>query len=153
WYTWNATCTGNATFGLCVGGLTPDTVIAAYNGAGCPVPGTAIACDDDTCSAPNFGTSRCTFACTQGQDYTLRIGGFGGTQGSGMFDVQCQQTVPPGPCNIYDDGSSENAVGWGATNTDLLWMHVQSDTALTALVSSVNTAWGTPAFPGSGPAN
>lgn len=147
WYSWTATCTGTATFALCPGGLTPDTVIAAYAGVGCPVPGTAIGCDDDTCSSPAFGTSSCTFPVTNGSPYILRIGGFGGTTGSGMFEVTCA-APPPGPCDILDDGTTENSVGTGNTSHDILWIHSLGQVGQTTEVNSVSTAWGTPLFGG-----
>jgi hypothetical protein len=147
WYTWNAPCTGVATWTLCPGGqLTPDTVIEVFPGAGCPTPGTAIACDDDTCSAPSFGTSRATFACTMGSDYTLRLGGFSTTTGTGFFEVTCAAPPPPpGPCDILDDGSSEASVGTNNPAHDILWMHSQGDTTTTTVLNSISTAWGSPA--------
>lgn len=147
WYSWTATCTGTATFSLCPGGLSPDTVIAAYSGAGCPTPGTAIGCDDDTCSSPSFGTSSCTFPVTSGQPYMLRLGGFGATTGSGMFEVTCA-APPPGPCDTLDDGTTENSVGTGNVNHDILWMHSLGQVGQTTEVNSISTAWGTPLFGG-----
>src|SRR5260221_323886 len=59
-----------------------------------------------------------------------------------------------GPCDVLDDGSSENALGLAApTGTDVLWMQRQGDVGQSTVVLSISTAWGTPAFPGSGPAN
>lgn len=93
-----------------------------------------------------------TFVAFAAPDFTTLI--TCGVNDSYLGTLVCSgPPPPPGNCDRYDDGSSENAVGWGATNTDLLWMHVQGDTPLNTNVTAINTAWGTPAFPGSGPAN
>src|SRR5690349_21229582 len=51
WLQWVAPSSGIATWDGCGGG-TIDTKVAAYAGAGCPTPGTALACDDDFCGFP-----------------------------------------------------------------------------------------------------
>jgi hypothetical protein len=77
-----------------------------------------------------------------------------GTNDSYLGALTCVPVAPPGPCDVLHDGSSENAVGFGApTGTDILWMQRQSDASQTStVVSSISTAWGTAAFPGNGPA-
>jgi hypothetical protein len=71
-----------------------------------------------------------------------------------MFDVQCAPSTPPGPCDVLDDGSTENAIGFGSpTGTDFMWIQRQADASHTStVVSSISTAWGTLLFPGAGPA-
>jgi hypothetical protein len=59
-----------------------------------------------------------------------------------------------GPCDVIDDGSSENGLGLSApTGTDVLWMQRQGDIGQSTVVLSISTVWGTPAFAGSGPAD
>src|SRR5258705_3723488 len=59
-----------------------------------------------------------------------------------------------GPCDVIDDGSSENGLGLAApTGTDVLWMQRQGDVGQSTVVFSISTCWGTPAFSGSGPAD
>jgi len=153
WYVWNATCTGIATLSLCPGGLTPDTVVAVYAGNTCPAAGTAIGCDDDTCSAPAFGSSAASFCATAGQDYMLRIGGFGATTGSGLFEVTgCGPLPAEGTCVVRHDGTSENAIGTGNVTHDILWMHSQGVAGASTVVKSISTAWGTTVGAG-GPPN
>jgi hypothetical protein len=91
WYNWMAPSTGSVVFSLCGGGG-GDTVIAVYNGAGCPTPGTAIACNDDSCGL----VSQTSFSAVIGNIYTLRIGGFSASTGSGTFTLAAP---PPPPAN------------------------------------------------------
>jgi len=152
WYLWNATCTGTATFSLCPGGVTPDTVVAVYEGSACPAAGTAIGCDDDTCSSPAFGSSAATFCATAGQDYLLRLGGFGGVTGSGLFEVTgCGPTIPQGTCVVLHDGSSENSLGLNDPTADVLWMHSSGQAGASTVVKSISTAYGSTG--GGGPPN
>ena len=59
-----------------------------------------------------------------------------------------------GPCDVIDDGSSENGLGLNSpTGTDVLWMQRQGDVGQSTVVLSISTVWGTPAFSGSGPAD
>ncbi|MFN0009686.1 MAG: hypothetical protein ACKVXR_17465 [Planctomycetota bacterium] len=152
WYLWNSTFTGAAQFSLCGGGTAPDTILAVYAGSGCPTAGTAIACDDDACP----GLTSVALACSvvSGQDYLIRIGGFGGASGSGTLEVTQAPSAPEGTCATYDDSTTENSVGFGAAGFDILWMHTHGVAGQTTVVKAINTAWGSPLFGGgNGPPN
>jgi hypothetical protein len=88
-------------------------------------------------TAPDF--SGPTFPCSGANSYA-------GT-------LTCQGSTPPGPCDSYDDGSSETAVGFGSANTDILWMHREGGAGNSVVVFSISTAYGSAAIPGNGPAN
>jgi len=73
WHEWTAVTGGVATVSLCgqIGG--GDSRVAIYAGAGCPAPGTALACDDDTCAG---FTSTVSFNSVAGNVYMIQIGSF-----------------------------------------------------------------------------
>jgi len=48
WFLWTANASQLMEFSTC-GATAADTVIAVYAGAACPVPGSEIACNDDSC--------------------------------------------------------------------------------------------------------
>ncbi|MCA9242382.1 MAG: hypothetical protein KDA32_00395 [Phycisphaerales bacterium] len=82
WYVYTASCTGDATIGLC--GSSFDTRLAIYDG-NCPVSAnTAIACNDDSCG----NASEVTFSVIGGAQYLVRVGG-AGVAGSGTIDISC----------------------------------------------------------------
>jgi len=83
WFVWTAPSTGTATWSLC-NGTTMDSKIAVYAGSTCPVSGTALACNDDFCTAQ----SEVTFQATAGSNYMLQLGNFhGGTGSTGAFTL------------------------------------------------------------------
>ena len=76
WFCWTPSATGLVTIATC-GGATWDTKLAVYAGCDCGGTGTSIlACSDDTCSAQ----SRVTIAATAGQQYLVRVGGYGSSE-------------------------------------------------------------------------
>ena len=83
WFEYVATCTGEVTVSLC--GSSFDTKLAVYAGAACPTMESAIACSEDFCGRQ----SQVTFTGTLGNTYLIRIGGFGGEQGTGLLDISC----------------------------------------------------------------
>ncbi|MFQ5462940.1 MAG: hypothetical protein ACE5E5_09975 [Phycisphaerae bacterium] len=87
WYCYTATCDGLATIGLCGSGY--DTKLAVYAGCGCPT-GEALLCNDDGCGS-TYLPSRMTLAVTSGEQYAIRIGGFGGATGQGFLHIECGQ--------------------------------------------------------------
>jgi hypothetical protein len=135
WFDWMATATGNASMITC-GGTGVDSKIAAYPGTpgACPADGTSLACNDDACGLQ----SSITWAVTSGSTYTLQLGTFpGAAGGSGTYSLT--QQAPP-PCGVYDDGTTENALGLTAGG-ETGWLHTQ-DCLLT--IDSIDTCYGTP---------
>ena len=120
WFTWTAPTTGFAVWDDC--GLTGiDTKVAAYQGAGCPVAGTALACIDDSC--PGF-QSTLVWPVTAGTTYTIQVGNFpGATGGIGSFSLNvvlpptnddCTGSIALGPVGPYPFallGASTGATG------------------------------------------
>jgi hypothetical protein len=142
WYTWTSPAGGTATVSFC-GGTTMDSKIAVYDGGACPAAA-ALACNDDSCSLQ----SELSFACVAGAAYTLQVGNFpGSSAGMGTFTIAVD--VPP--CDVYDDGISDNSVGLTAGG-DLVWLHKQGAIGQSNVVSAIRAAYGTAAFPGSAPA-
>jgi hypothetical protein len=141
WYTWMATATTTYEISLCAG-TAFDSRVAVYNGSGCPT-GAAIACNDDSCGL----VSAACFSATAGSTYTIQIGAFGaGVTGPGSF--QFTPVAPPSsPCAPVDDGTTENAIGWTAGGT-FGWMAGYGVIGQSVTVSSVDTTYGTPLFPG-----
>jgi len=138
WFNWSAAATGNAVVDFC--GNSIDTKVASYNddnGGNCPLGG-ALACNDDTCGLQ----STISFAVTGGSSYVLQVGTFpGASGGSGSFNIT--ETTPP-PCGQYDDGSTENALGWVAGG-EMGWIHYfdcLND------ITEIHTAYGAAAYPG-----
>jgi hypothetical protein len=83
WYRYTATCTGMLWVDLCNADF--DTRLAVY-GPACPAtPGTALACDDDSCGMQ----SRLSLSATAGTTYVIRIGGFSGASGTGTLIITC----------------------------------------------------------------
>lgn len=78
WYCYTATSTEEVVISLC--GSNFDTKTMIYNGCSCPTAA-PMACSDDDCGT---GTdSRTRINAIDGQDYLIRIGGFGGATGDG----------------------------------------------------------------------
>ena len=145
WYSWSAPASGVCTFTLCNGGVTFDSLIAAYDGAVCPVTG-PIACNDDNCGF----VSQCSFSVTAGNSYMLQIGAFSGGFGAGSFDLSI--AAPPAPCTPWDDGSTENLLGWSAGG-DMVWLSRFGAPGQMNTVTSVDVMWGSAFFPGYNPGN
>ena len=109
WFRWTAASSGPATLSLC-GGTTQDTVIAAYNGAGCP-SAPATACNDDACGLQSY----ISWQATAGTTYLLQIGSYSAVAASGSFSLT--QAGGGGPAN--DDCSSASALaGFGPVTID-----------------------------------
>jgi len=86
WFSWTAPTTSTFVVDTCTT-TSVDTKIAAYPSsvAGpCPVAGSVLDCNDDTCALQ----SQITFQGIQGASYLLQIGTFPGAQGgSGTFNI------------------------------------------------------------------
>jgi hypothetical protein len=88
WFTWVAPFTGNCAMTTC--GVGVDSKIAAYAGTTCPVSGSALACNDDSCGLQSV----INFNVTSGSSYVLQVGNFPGAGGTaGNFTLN--QVVPP----------------------------------------------------------
>ena len=89
WFKFVSPCTGTATAGVCAAQF--DTKMAAY--IGCPTEsGHSLACNDDFCGVGGQA-SQISFAVNQGVVYRVRVGGFNGATGSGVFTVSCTPAV------------------------------------------------------------
>jgi hypothetical protein len=100
WFRYTATCTGTATADLC--GSEFDSKIAAYHGT-CPlVPGTVIACNDDSYDCAY--NAKITFPVVSGQDYLIRCGGYWGQNGNGVLNMSCTSSC--GSADFNCDGDS-----------------------------------------------
>ncbi|MCB9916051.1 MAG: hypothetical protein H6828_13055 [Planctomycetes bacterium] len=120
WYSWTADATGPATVSTC--GNTTDTKIAAYPGTGCPVAGSSLACNDDSCGLQ----SEMIFNVVAGTTYTLQIGTFSAaaTGGPSTFDISIAGPAEPGSAFCFCDGTgtaapcgNNGAAGNGCANS------------------------------------
>jgi hypothetical protein len=98
WFTYTATCTGNATITLC--GQTPtvtlDTVLQVFTATSTCGTLTQLACNDQ---GPCGNPSEVTFPVTSGSTYRVRLGSFSTILGSsGNLTVSCAAPPPP-PAN------------------------------------------------------
>jgi hypothetical protein len=124
YFAYTATATGMATISLCSANY--DTVLAVYMGFSCPVfdPGPGF-CDDDFCGGG--AGSQLTIAVTAGDQWLVRISGFGGATGMGNLVISIPQPAvitaanpPTAGGNPYEPGQVYRDVldtGMGATAT------------------------------------
>lgn len=111
WYRVTADCTGNMTVATC-GGTALDTKIGVYQGGTCPPnPGSLVllGCNDDACAFQ----SSVTIPVVAGSQYLVRIGGYHGQQGTGLFTISYACAVPNDICS----GSLPIALGTTAYST------------------------------------
>jgi len=85
WYVHTATCSGNLTVSLCTG-TDYDATLQVYQGTSCSPLGTQLNCADDTCGIGG-GPPVVTRSVTLGQDYLMRVGGWGDDTGSGRIEI------------------------------------------------------------------
>ncbi|MBI5916395.1 MAG: T9SS type A sorting domain-containing protein [Bacteroidetes bacterium] len=95
WYSFTAPTSGSVLWSTC-NEVSFDSRLAVYQGgATCPLLDSDLwACNDDGSGCSNY-TSKVFFNVAQGQTYLLRLGGFGGDQGSGTFDLTLSDPPPP----------------------------------------------------------
>ncbi len=85
WYVFTAPGNGVLTVSTC-STAAYDTALAIYNGTSCP-PAAPLACNDDFAGCAGF-TSQASTATVAGNQYLLRIGGFGASsKGTGTVNV------------------------------------------------------------------
>jgi hypothetical protein len=111
WYVYTASCTGEATVGLC--GSDYDTKMAVYDGAGCDSP--MIDCNDDACGVQ----SELTFPCVEGNAYLIEVGGYSSNTGAGLLTTSCAlPCVVECPAGATDEGEACGDDVNGGCNTD-----------------------------------
>lgn len=124
WFVHTASCDGmlTVTTSSAGAGSLSDTVMEAWDGCG----GTVLACDDD--GGPGL-FSEVTIPVLAGTDYIFRVGDFGASVATGLFNVTvvnapsvgsfndecaCATTVVNGPNVGFDStGSSVSSPSWG----------------------------------------
>jgi hypothetical protein len=136
WYQWVAPSSGFAIWDTC-GLATDDTRLGVYAGAGCPTPGSAIACRDDSC--PTFQTTL-IFPVTAGATYMLQFADYPGTFGGvGFFNLD--MTNAPGPCDPWDDGTF--SIGWGYFGpNDMVYLNRFGTAGNPATINSIDLVFG-----------
>ncbi len=126
WFRYTAPVTGTVTVDTCGSGApTFDTKLAVYAGS-CPtLPNTAIACNDDVGSGCGSSTvlSRASFDSVLGQQYLIRVGGFGSARGTGTLTISSVSGNPcdadvncDGSVNGFDIEATEQAVNGDFSN-------------------------------------
>ncbi len=117
WFDWTAATTGVVTISTCTLSQV-DTMLAAYQGAGCPT-GDPLDCNDDSCNL----RSVIQFSVTSGQVYALRIGTYpNASGGTGSFLIYTGGTATNDDCQnaepitgdgtfVYDNTSATTALG------------------------------------------
>lgn len=111
WFDWTASATGLVTVSTC--SLSDiDTMIAAYQGAGCPT-GDPLDCNDDSCNL----RSTIQFSATSGQVYALRIGTYpNASGGTGSFLVTTSGTTTNDDCQNAEPITGDGTFSYDNTN-------------------------------------
>jgi hypothetical protein len=100
WFNWTSGVTGPVTLSMCAFTTGIDPKVAIYNGVGCPVSGTAIACNDDFCGL----VSQVSWNAISGNSYVVQMGNFpGALTYTSSFTIQAP---PPGPPNDNCSGAT-----------------------------------------------
>jgi hypothetical protein len=131
WYSYVAAQTGTATMTTCglVTSSYVDTLMAVYDGSGCPTS-TSIACDDDAnCAVQSTLTSTLTWSTVCGQTYMIQLGQFG-SGSTGLITASVMITETGGACGpvhqpyCFGDGTgtpcpcgNNGAAGHGCANS------------------------------------
>ncbi len=105
WYLYTATCTGTAKVSTC--GTIWDSMVAVYDGSGCPTASNRIAHNDDD---PNCGwASTASFPVVCGNQYLIEVGHYDfNVYGSGVITITCTGT----PCSQNNDNcANATAIG------------------------------------------
>lgn len=99
WFRFVAPETGNLHISVCDSDF--DTRLVVYGTCECPVSAVndEVVCSDDSPGCGNGLQSEVTFLVTQGECYTIRIGGFSTSQGTGAMTIEfvelCKVSCPP----------------------------------------------------------
>jgi len=96
WFTFHSDCDGLANLSLCNSNY--DTKVIVYTGTSCDTTGAALVCNDDFCGNPDAPfQSFVSFPIQTGQSYLIRVGGYRGAQGAGVFELTTPGCAPPPP--------------------------------------------------------
>jgi hypothetical protein len=119
WYTYKAPCTGTVEFSTC-DTTNFDAMLAVYgtsNTCSCPTSGTPpISCEDDSCGFQG-GPPVVTRSVIAGRCYTLRVGGWEGSIGTGDLTISYLTACNPtdlnasGKTDLRDFAVFENCFG------------------------------------------
>jgi hypothetical protein len=97
WYTYKAPCTGTVEFSTC-DTTDFDAMLAIYgSGTTCTCPAnnaTLLSCEDDSCGLPG-GPPVITRSVIAGRCYTVRVGGWEGSIGTGDLTISYQTSCNP----------------------------------------------------------
>jgi len=112
WFAYTASCTGTMTASMC-SDADYDAIMAIYSNesATCPCPTTSSTqigpCGDDSCGVGG-GPPVLNIDVTQGNCYTIRIGGWSSASGTGTLDISCEASgCRPASAPLPDPGVSE----------------------------------------------
>ncbi len=156
WFTYTAGSTGMAVLSTCsASGTHTDTKIVAYPGApACPLNGSMIGCNDDSCGF----LSELSFPVTSGTSYVIQFGSFpgaaGGTGDLAITEIgpvtndECTGAIPLalGSVAFSTMGASTSAPPWpcAAGGNDIWYSFVAPNNATyvfdTCLGASYDTA-------------
>ncbi len=107
WYNYVAPCPGVVTASLC-DQTSFDSMMDVYEGtSSCPCPSSSsgrLVCGDDTCGTVG-GPSVVTFSVSAGACYTIRVGGWSGSKGTGALDLSYDTACTPRPLTPQADPS------------------------------------------------
>jgi hypothetical protein len=113
WYEWTAATSGTVVMDLCDGTTAYDSILAIWDGAGCPT--VLLSCNDDSCGAQ----SSVNTPVVGGNVYMVQVCGYGGAQGTGNLTVQ---TMPPAQndlCSNPDIISGEGTFNFDTTSASM----------------------------------
>ncbi len=110
WVNYVASCNGTATIDTL--GSVFDTVLEVYGGCSCSPLGPVVACNDDFAGSLQ---ARIDFPVTPGECFKVRVGGFGGDQGSGTLTITCEGQAEN---DLRDDCNSAPIVNEGTFSFD-----------------------------------
>ena len=87
WYEWTAAATGTVVMDMCDGSTLHDTILAIWDGAGCPT--VLLDCSDDACGAQ----STVSTPVIAGGVYMVQLAGYAGAQGRELDSAAMQGVV------------------------------------------------------------
>ncbi|MBC7835425.1 MAG: hypothetical protein H7Y88_10055 [Phycisphaerales bacterium] len=133
WYRFTANQTAQVRVETC-GATNYDSYLTVYNSVTCPPTG-QLACNDDSCGLQSL----VQFAATAGTTYTIRLGGFSGSTGSGSMFVTyivppandaCANatTITDGPVNVVTIGATTDGPAACSAGNDVWYRYVAPTT-------------------------